>query len=400
MTAIHPAILAPRYWPAMGGAEQHSRALVHAMPDDVRPSVAKVCSESEHPTDTAYAYADREAWNDAGVMTHQLAPSGLTAIALRALARHSAQSRISRGLFRKLAQRAIGRNMRQHMANADLNHVIYNGFTPMAEAAAASPKPFVFTPLAHTTKPEGTAWSSPGFKRLYARADAVIAMTAYERNWLIDRGAAADKTHVVPMAPLLDDTITPDPDGFRARHGLGDAPIILFLGRMAEYKGYQALLDARHDVWRRHPDARFVFAGPGTRQSNAAFQALEIESRILNLGLIDDLEKQSALAACTLLAVPSTEESLGVVYLEAWRFSKPVIAARTPVMASVIKDGDDGLLTDPVGWKLARAITGLLDSPAVAQAMGEDGHAKVTRRYTWEGSAAKLAEIYRSLLGR
>lgn len=400
MTAIHPAILAPRYWPAMGGAEQHSRALVHAMPDDVRPSVAKVCSTSEHTTDTAYAFAHRQVWDDAGVMTRQLAPAGLTGHALRALARHSAHSRISRGLFRKLAQYAIGRDLRRHLSNADLNHVIYNGFTPMAEAAAASPKPFVFTPLAHTAKPEGTAWSSSGFKRLYARADALIAMTAYERAWLIDRGAAADRTHVVPMAPLLDETLTPDPDGFRARHRLGDAPVILFLGRMEQYKGYQALLDARHDVWRRHPDAHFVFAGSGTRQSNAAFQALEGESRILNLGLIDDQEKQSALAACAMLAVPSTEESLGVVYLEAWRFSKPVIAARTPVMASVINEGDDGLLSDPVGWKLARAISGLLDNPTMAQAMGEDGYAKVTRRYTWKGSAAKLAEIYRSLLMR
>jgi len=400
MTAIHPAILAPRYWPAMGGAEQHSRALVHALPDDVTPSVAKVCSESRHPTDTAYAFADRHAQDDAGVMTHQLAPSGLMAVALRALARHSIHSRISRGLFRKMAQCAVGQDLRQSLARADLHHVIYNGFTPMAEAAAASTKPFVFTPLAHTTKPEGTAWSSPAFNRLYARADALIAMTPYERDWLVDRGAAADKTHVVPMAPLLDDTLTPDPDGFRARHGLGDAPIILFLGRMAEYKGYQALLDARHDVWRRHPEARFVFAGPGTRQSNAAFQAVKAEPRILNLGRINDLEKQSALAACTLVAVPSTEESLGVVYLEAWRFSKPVIAARTPVMASVIDEGDDGLLSDPVGWKLARALTHLLDTPSAAETLGENGHIKVTRHYTWKRSAEHLAEIYRRVLGR
>ena len=163
MTVIHPAILVPRYWPAMGGAEQHSRTLVHAMPADVRPVVAKICSESPHPTDIAYAFSRAETTDDDGVSTHQLAPSPLTGIALRSLARHAGGNRISRGVFRKLAQRSLSANLRRSFARSDLNHMIYNGCTPLAEAAAASVKPFVFTPLAHTTKPEGTAWSSPGF---------------------------------------------------------------------------------------------------------------------------------------------------------------------------------------------------------------------------------------------
>jgi len=398
MTDINATVLVPRYWPAMGGAELHSRALIHALPSHVRPSVGKVCSETPHTTDTAYAFSQAQSVNDEGVETHQLAPTGLMSRVLKSLASHTQDSRIGRGVFGVLAQHALRRNLRRVFANADLNHVIYNGCTPLAMAAAASSKPFVFTPLAHTTKPEGTAWSSPGFKALYQRADALIAMTEYERNWLIGQGAQADRTHVVPMAPLLDESVTPDPDAFRERHGMGNAPMILFLGRMAEYKGYKALLDARHDIWRQHPEARLVFAGPGTRKSDAAFKALKGEPRIINLGRIGERQKQSALAACTLLSVPSTEESLGVIYLEAWRFSKPVIAARTPVMESVISEGDDGLLTDPVGWKLARAITSLLDTPEIAKAMGEHGHAKVTAQYTWEGSAQRLSDIYSQVL--
>ncbi len=397
MTAIQPAILVPRYWPAMGGAEQHARALVHALPETVRPRVAKICSHSAHPTDTAYAFSEPEIFDDEGVQTHQLAPSALAGLALRALARHATDNRYSRGAFRKIAQLALRANLSRSLAGADLNHVIYNGCTPLAEAAAASAKPFVFTPLAHTTKPEGTAWSSPGFKRLYARADAVIAMTEYERQWLIDRGAHAKRTHVVPMAPLLDETVVPAPDGFRRTHKIGDAPIVLFLGRMADYKGYQAILDARHDVWRHHPDTRFVFAGPPTAQSDLAFAGLTEDPRIIHLGCVEEAEKQSALAAATLVCVPSTEESLGVVYLEAWRFSKPVIAARTPVMSSVVDEGDDGLLTDPVGWKIAKAVNSLLSAPIMADAMGEHGRTKVQQTYTWDRSAAKLAEIYRDV---
>ncbi len=398
MTAIQPAILVPRYWPAMGGAEQHSRALVHALPDTVQPLVAKICSDSPHATDTAYAFGKAEAFDDQGVSTHQLAPTALAGLALRALAHHAERNRYARAAFRKLAQCALSKNLRTSLACADLHHVIYNGCTPLAEAAAASRKPFVFTPLAHTTRPEGTAWSSPGFRRLYRRADAVIAMTDYERDWLIDRGARADHTHVVPMAPLLDETVRTDAAWFRGQHGIGDAPIILFLGRMAEYKGYRALLDARHDVWRHHPAARFVFAGPGTTRSEAAFNDAGQDARVIKLGLVGEAEKQSALASCSMVCVPSTEESLGVAYLEAWRFAKPVVAARTPVMASVISEGDDGLLTDPVGWKVARAVNSLLDNPQIALAMGETGHEKVMARYTWTRSAEDLAEIYQRVL--
>lgn len=400
MTPINATFLVPRYWPAMGGAEMHSRALIHALPSDVKPSVGKVCSETPHATDTAYAFSQAQSINDDGVETHQLAPTGLMSRVLKRLASHYPDSRISRGVFGVLARHALRRNLNHLFANADLNHVIYNGCTPLAMAAAASSKPFVFTPLAHTTKPEGTAWSSPGFKALYQRADALIAMTEYERNWLIEQGASPYTTHVVPMAPLLDDTVTPDPEGFRARYGIGDAPMVLFLGRMAEYKGYQALLDARHEIWRHHPETRLVFAGPGTRKSDAAFKALKGDPRIINLGRTGERQKQSALAACTLLSVPSTEESLGVIYLEAWRFGKPVIAARTPVMESVISEGDDGLLTEPVGWKLARAITSLLDTPEIAQAMGQHGRQKVNLHYTWEGSAHRLSEIYHHILTR
>ena len=56
------------------------------------------------------------------------------------------------------------------------------------------------------------------------------------------------------------------------------------------------------------------------------------EPRIRHLGVITDAEKSSALAACSLLCVPSTEESLGVTYLEAWSFGKPVVAADIPVL--------------------------------------------------------------------
>ncbi len=51
-------------------------------------------------------------------------------------------------------------------------------------------------------------------------------------------------------------------------------------------------------------------------------------------------------AACDVLALPSVGEAFGIVYLEAWAYRKPVIAAAIESAASLIDDGVDGFLVD------------------------------------------------------
>lgn len=398
MFRIRPSLIVPRYWPAMGGAEHHARALAHALTAHCEPDIIRVCAEAHRPTDYAYCDSLPVLLDDEGITIRQLAPQSGLRPALKTLADLAPNYRLARGAFQAIAQQSILAHLRKATATSDLVHVIYNGFTPLAKAAASLGKPFVFTPLAHTTRPEGTAWSSPRFKRLYKRADAIIAMTEYERDWLIDHGAMASKTHVVPMAALLDESTIVDPNGFRSKHGIWAAPMVLFLGRLVEYKGYRALLRAMEQVWQQHPSVRFVFAGPGEHEAKQNALAYRNDPRVIFTGALSDQDKQSALAACSMLCVPSTEESLGVVYLEAWHHEKPVIAADIPVMRSVIDDGGDGLLVEPGALSLANEINMLLGFPEMAKTLGKAGAAKAKSGYSWAGSAKALSKVYQTVL--
>ncbi len=223
---------------------------------------------------------------------------------------------------------------------------------------------------------------------------AVWPMTEYEAAWLIERGTAAGRVHVIPGGPLVEETAVAG--AFREKHGLGDVPVVLFLGQKLPYKGYRQLTEAAQFVWQQTPEARFVFAGPRTAESEAFFAAVT-DPRIIDLPTIDAADKNAALADCTIFCLPSVEESLGLVYLEAWRFRKPVIAADIPIAREVVADRQDGLLVAQTAAAIAAAIVGLLRDPAACARLGAAGYHKVQQTYNWEKAVAQMENVYMGL---
>jgi glycosyltransferase involved in cell wall biosynthesis len=133
---------------------------------------------------------------------------------------------------------------------------------------------------------------------------------------------------------------------------------VLFLARLARYKGYMALMRAAPQVWRQFPDVTFVFAGPHNLRSAITFMSVH-DRRIRSIGAADQKTKTAALAGCELLCVPSTQESFGMVFVEAWSLGKPVIGGRIGPVATVIEDGKDGRYTWP---RLAEQTLGVYRS--------------------------------------
>ena len=174
-----------------------------------------------------------------------------------------------------------------------------------------------------------------------------------------------------------------------------DGPMVLFLGQHFQYKGYRQLLQAARLVWQRVPEAHFVFVGPAVGRSERAFEA-QADKRIHRLGKVDLQEKTNALAACALLCVPSTQESFGGVYTEAWNFGKPVIGCNIPAVAEVIADGVDGYLVVQEPMQIAERICHLLLHPTEAQTMGATGQRKVAEHYTWRRIAERTEQAYQS----
>ncbi len=379
------------YPPAIGGAQLHTHRVAVEL---VRRHHVEVITQwSEHRTDwllgtTLAAPGVPRDYRIDGVGVHQLG-----------LRRRDKLSLVPYVLtYYLLQERAIakiaGRLLDQIAARGSEPDLVHNGrigreaisFASLALARRLG-VPFFLTPFHH---PRWGGWMHRHYLRLYRSADGLVALTRAEKDVLIGLGVREERIHVAGMGPIL--APTADGDRFLTRHGI-TGPVVLFLGQKYKYKNAATLLEAAPAVWRDQPETCFVFLGPRTRYSRRLFRGVR-DRRIIELDAVDLQEKTDALAACTLLCLPSSQESFGGVFVEAWMMAKPVIGARIPAVAEVLSDGEDGVLTDPTGRGVAAAILAILGDRPAALAMGRAGKAKAEARFTWDRIAATIDAAY------
>jgi glycosyltransferase involved in cell wall biosynthesis len=279
--------------------------------------------------------------------------------------------------------------------NADLIHNVRIGREGLSLASFNAARrydiPFVLTPVHH---PRWVGRRYKAYNKLYSQADALLALTEKEKEVLIQLGVDGDRVHVIGHGPVLEEEAFAD--SFLKVHQI-EGPMILFLGQHYAYKGYKQVLEAAHIVWQREADAQFVFIGPEVEDSETVFAAYP-DKRVHRLGKVSLQSKTDALAACSLLCVPSSQESFGGVYAEAWCFEKPVIGCNIPAVSEVISHGQDGFLVEQEPKEIADRILFLLQNPQEAHKMGQAGKAKVTEKYTWNRIAERVERVYNTLL--
>ncbi len=305
-----------------------------------------------------------------------------------------------RGLHRQISE-----------TEADLVVAIPFPFLHIYRASSAARKkgvPLVVIPCSHPL--DAFAFENPRHYRLLRSSQAVIANTGYEKEYLISMGVPGGKIHVagegVSPADFDGGDIGIVPGDFRRKYGIDDhEKVILFVGRKTAGKGLRALLSAMQSVWQSDPEVKLVIAGSSTE-----FFGRVIEPRIAQLpeGLgrnvinIDDFkesDKPSFYRDCDIFVLPSKIESFGIVFLEAWICSKPVIGCRTGPVALVVSEGQDGLLV-PYGdaEQLSKAIMRLLADEGLRRKLGHNGREKVLRQYTWDRIVSKVERIYQALV--
>ena len=278
--------------------------------------------------------------------------------------------------------------LQQLMPGVDLVHSLGSGYLGWTAQAAARRRgiPFVCTPVMHP----GQWGCDPLSVASYQQAEAVIALQEGDRQNLLAVGVPEERLHVIGASPDLPATVAPE--AFRQQHGLQDVPVILFVGRMVAHKGAKAVLDAAQLVWQSHPEAHFVFIGPTTTESLEWFK--DADPRILGLGKVSLQDKANALAACDIFCMPSTSETLGIVYLEAWTYGKPVIGGKNNGLEQLIAGNQAGICADQDPLEISQAILKLLSDPALRQAYGQAGQALVHQKFSVAAVAHELEILY------
>lgn len=178
--------------------------------------------------------------------------------------------------------------------------------------------------------------------------------------------------------------------------GQGDKKVVLFVGRLAEKKGVTYLIEAMEQI-----DALLVIVGNGPLRKELEEKAKQIgKDKIHFLGEKTHEELKRIYASADVFAAPSItarngdQEGLGLVMLEAMASGLPIVASRSGGIIQVIKDGENGLLSEEkCVWQLADNICSLLNDYYLCKKLIQNG-IETIRYYDYENLAKRYEEVY------
>lgn len=244
------------------------------------------------------------------------------------------------------------------------------------------------------------------------RADAVIATSQAYAEASLPLRRVRDKVHVVPIGiedtegfdddepaliapPTADDADTCDPAAGE------DGPIVLAVGRLVPYKGFEILIDAARDL---PPGCRVVIVGGGELRDTLAERIAEssVGDRVRLAGRLDDDSLRALFQRASLYCLPSVSraEAFGVVLLEAMAHGLPIVASDIAGSGVpwVNRHGETGLNV-PVGdaQALAAAIGTLLGDAGTLARMSAASRQRFEAEFTSVVATRRALELYANL---
>ena len=238
-------------------------------------------------------------------------------------------------------------------------------------------------------------------QRIARDVDVVTCLTEYTRQRLARTLRPGTRMELV-SGGVDTSQFRPGAGGaeVRARHGLGDRPVVVCVSRLVPRKGQDVLVRALPELRRRVPGTALLLVGGGPdlpRLRRLASQHGVADSVVLT-GSVPWQELPAHYDAGNVFAMPCRTrraglevEGLGIVFLEASATGLPVVAGRSGGSVEAVVDGETGHVVDGRAvCEVTDAVAGLLQDPLRARAWGAAGRAWVQRDWRWEDMAARL----------
>jgi glycosyltransferase involved in cell wall biosynthesis len=222
-------------------------------------------------------------------------------------------------------------------------------------------------------------------------AAAVVVASERERDDVVACGVSARKVHVRGNGFPDPDTqrLGSDPFGVRPRLGIPtDAPLVLYVGRIAQGKGIDHLLAAIHEL----PEAHLLIAGPDDRHGVSTSG-----DRVHTLPMTEE-PPLALYPQADVFVLPSAGESFGMVAAEAAAAGTPVIVSDRCGIAGFFEDGE-ALVVPYEREAVVSAIRRVLIDPTLREQLTRGGPV-AARRTSWDHVAKTQEAIYRAAASR
>jgi glycosyltransferase involved in cell wall biosynthesis len=212
------------------------------------------------------------------------------------------------------------------------------------------------------------------------------------------------KAESIPYGIDIDNFVV-DSDGVAARTRIGlegDAPLVLYLGRMVRDMGLDTVLSAIPITLQAYPNAQFMIAGaPGELQPAAESLALRYPAKVTVRANLPHAQLPDVLSACSVLLAPTRGDRAcsSLASAEAMAAGRAVIATRVGGIPEIVVDGETGILVEPDDAQaLTRAIVAALGDPGRSRAMGAAGRTRVEAFWDENKTNAEYEARFRNLL--
>ena len=250
-------------------------------------------------------------------------------------------------------------------------------------------------------------------QRIFGKASGIAATS----EWVADLARQVMEQVEIKTPPEIAALgLGTDPEAFSPNRDTGrlrqawnaiENPILITVARLVPHKGQDTIIRALPKIASEFPGVRYVIVGEGADESRLRGIAKElgVEQLVIFAGAISDEELPEAYATSTIYVGASridrviNAEGYGISFLEASSSGLPVVAGNSGGVRSAVRDGETGLVIDPVDVeKWAETILSLLREENRRNELGSAGRAAVESYYNWDRVARDTRDFTASVI--
>lgn len=233
--------------------------------------------------------------------------------------------------------------------------------------------------------------------------DKIIALTELERKDLISfKAAGSEKIRLIYQGLEMEGYAGLNIDKHRVRHSLGikpDEKVVGMIGRLEPVKGPEYFIKAAKSVAEVFPRVKFILVGEGSLREKLEKQmkSLGLEEKFIFTGWREDIPE--ILSILDLLVLPSLNEGVGMVLIEAQGLGVPIVASRVGGIPEIVRDNQTGILVSAGDAdSFAGAIKSLLADENRRSAMSQEAIKWIKGKFKARDMIEEISKLYQELL--
>ncbi|MFN6472631.1 MAG: glycosyltransferase family 4 protein [Nostoc sp. SerVER01] len=249
-------------------------------------------------------------------------------------------------------------------------------------------------------------------KEVLETAERIVATSPQENQHMRSLVSKKGNIDIIPCGTDIQRFGSIGRDAARLELGIDQkAKVVLYVGRFDPRKGIETLVRAVNESQLRESNNLQLIIGGGSTPGNSdGIERDRIEQIVNELGMTDLTILPGRLsqdilptyyAAADVCVVPSHYEPFGLVAIEAMASGTPVVASDVGGLQFTVVNEQTGLLAPAQDVDaFANAIDRILLNPQWRDQLGKAGRKRVETKFSWDGVANQLGELYNEILGQ